>query len=110
MTVLGHRVRAGEVVIASLSGADRDPAWAGPDPDRFDPLRVPPSGHLAFGHGAHRCIGAGVTRLFETNFEAIINNSILISHRFRRKKRDDTGHFIETRIDIINSTETFARC
>jgi cytochrome P450 len=63
MTLLGHRVRAGEVVIASLSGADRDPAWAGPDPDRFDPLRVPASGHLAFGHGAHRCIGAELARM-----------------------------------------------
>ena len=63
MTVLGHPVRAGEVVIASLAGADRDPAWAGADPERFDPLRVPPSGHLAFGHGAHRCIGAELARM-----------------------------------------------
>jgi cytochrome P450 len=63
MTVLGHPVRAGEVVLASLSGANRDPAWAGPDPERFDPFRVPASGHLAFGHGAHRCIGAELARM-----------------------------------------------
>jgi cytochrome P450 len=63
MTLAGHRVRAGEVVIASLSGANRDPAWAGADPERFDPLRVPATGHLAFGHGAHRCIGAELARM-----------------------------------------------
>ena len=63
MTLLGHPIRAGEVVLASLSAADRDPAWAGADPDRFDPLRVPPSGHLAFGHGVHRCIGAELARM-----------------------------------------------
>jgi cytochrome P450 len=63
MTLLGHPVRAGEVVIASLSAADRDPAWAGPDPERFDPFRVPATGHLAFGHGAHRCIGAELARM-----------------------------------------------
>ena len=51
------------VVAASLSGADRDPAWAGPQPDRFDPARSPGTGHLAFGHGVHRCVGAELARL-----------------------------------------------
>jgi cytochrome P450 len=63
MELQGRRIRAGDVVIASISGADRDPAWAGPDPDRFDPFRTPPSGHLAFGHGLHRCIGAELARM-----------------------------------------------
>jgi cytochrome P450 len=61
--LLGHPIRAGEVVLVSVSGANRDPAWAGADPDRFDPLRVPDSGHLAFGHGIHRCIGAELARM-----------------------------------------------
>ena len=35
-----------------------------PEPkDVFDPFRVPTSGHLAFGHGAHRCIGAELARM-----------------------------------------------
>jgi cytochrome P450 len=59
----GHRIRAGEVVMASLSGANRDPAWAGQDPEEFDPFRVPATGHLAFGHGIHRCIGAELARM-----------------------------------------------
>jgi cytochrome P450 len=63
MELEGRRIRAGDVLIASLSGANRDPGWAGQEPDRFDPVRVPPSGHLAFGHGVHRCIGAELARM-----------------------------------------------
>jgi cytochrome P450 len=64
MELFGQDLRAGDVVIASLSGANRDPAWAGAeDPELFDPARVPASGHLAFGHGIHRCIGAELARM-----------------------------------------------
>jgi cytochrome P450 len=63
MEIDGHPLRAGDVVIASLSGANRDPATAGADPETFDPARVPASGHLAFGHGIHRCIGAELARM-----------------------------------------------
>ncbi len=59
----GHRLRAGDVVLVSLSGTDRDPAWAGPDPDVIDPARTTRGGHLAFGHGIHRCVGAELARL-----------------------------------------------
>lgn len=59
----GHRLRAGDAVLVSLSGADRDPAWAGDHPDAFDPTRTPRGGHLAFGHGIHRCVGAELARL-----------------------------------------------
>jgi cytochrome P450 len=64
LQLFGHTVRPGDVVAASLSGADRDPAWAGPDPDAFDPARSPAGGgHLAFGHGMHRCVGAELARM-----------------------------------------------
>ena len=64
LELLGRPVRKGDVVAASLSGADRDPAWAGPQPDRFDPSRsTGGGGHLAFGHGIHRCVGAELARL-----------------------------------------------
>lgn len=45
-----HRVRPGDAVLLSLSGANREPAHA------HDP-------HLAFGHGLHRCLGAELARL-----------------------------------------------
>jgi cytochrome P450 len=57
----GRRVRKGDVVIAALSRADRD-TRVGPDLGRFDPAR-PPSSHLAFGYGFHRCVGAELARL-----------------------------------------------
>ncbi|WP_019145591.1 cytochrome P450 [Aeromicrobium massiliense] len=63
MDLFGQPIKAGDVVIASLSGANRDPASAGPAPEEFDPFRVPASGHLAFGHGLHRCIGAELARM-----------------------------------------------
>lgn len=63
MELFGQQVRAGDVVIASLTGANRDPDTFGDDPEIFDPARVPASGHLAFGHGMHRCIGAELARI-----------------------------------------------
>lgn len=57
----GQVVRSGDVVVCSLSGADRDPVF-GTDPDHFDPARKQRP-HLAFGHGLHRCIGSELARM-----------------------------------------------
>jgi cytochrome P450 len=59
--VAGVQIAKGDVVIVSLSGGDRDPAL-GADLDRVDPRR-PPTSHLAFGYGVHRCIGAELARM-----------------------------------------------
>ncbi|WP_311210135.1 MULTISPECIES: cytochrome P450 [unclassified Aeromicrobium] len=63
MTLFGRRIRKGDVLLASLSAANRDPVGAGDEPEEFDPFRVPRSAHLAFGHGIHRCIGAELARI-----------------------------------------------
>ncbi|MBC7629896.1 cytochrome P450, partial [Aeromicrobium sp.] len=63
MVLFGQQIKAGDVIMASLSGANRDAGWAGDRPDEFDPDRTPASGHLAFGHGIHRCIGAELARM-----------------------------------------------
>jgi cytochrome P450 len=63
MQLFGRTIRKGDVLLASLSGANRDPQLAGAGADDFDPFRVPSSGHLAFGHGIHRCIGAELARM-----------------------------------------------
>lgn len=57
----GQRIQAGDVVLCSLAGANRDPACV-TDAERFDPRREP-SPHLAFGHGIHRCIGSELARM-----------------------------------------------
>lgn len=63
MVLFGQEIKAGDVILASLNGANRDQRSAGERPDEFDPYRVPSSGHLAFGHGIHRCIGAELARM-----------------------------------------------
>jgi cytochrome P450 len=60
LQVGGSEVRAGEVMTASLLAAGHDPARHS-DPHRFDVERVDAS-HLAFGGGAHFCLGAPLAR------------------------------------------------
>ncbi|WP_405166844.1 cytochrome P450 [Nocardia sp. NBC_01499] len=60
LTVGGFAVERGDLVVMLIAAAQRDPA-AFPDPDRFDPSRD--NRHLAFGLGAHFCLGAPLARL-----------------------------------------------
>jgi cytochrome P450 len=54
-------IPAGEWVFAAITSANRDPARF-PGPDRLD-LGRDASGHVAFGHGAHYCLGAPLARM-----------------------------------------------
>ena len=54
--LFGQRIRRGDAVLVSLLGANRELA-----PD-FAPVRDI-TGHLAFGHGLHRCVGAELARM-----------------------------------------------
>ncbi|MFI9453120.1 cytochrome P450 [Amycolatopsis sp. NPDC052450] len=54
-------IPAGEFVLVSLLGANRD-AGRFEDPHRLDVTRSA-AGHLAFGHGIHHCVGAPLARL-----------------------------------------------
>ena len=57
----GQTIRRGELVIAILGAADRDPDRF-PEPDRLD-VRREDTRHLAFGRGSHYCLGAPLARL-----------------------------------------------
>jgi cytochrome P450 len=61
LEVGGVTIPAGEPVLVVTSSANRDPARF-PDPDRLDVGRDA-SGHVAFGHGIHYCVGAPLARL-----------------------------------------------
>lgn len=62
----GAAVPAGSVVLPHLSAANHDPDAFG-DPGRFDVTRYAPGTparpHLAFGHGAHFCLGQALARM-----------------------------------------------
>ncbi|MEU7725071.1 cytochrome P450 [Streptomyces sp. NPDC040724] len=67
----GRLVRAGELVQVSVNAANRDDEVF-PDAARFDVARRP-NPHLAFGHGAHHCLGAALARVeMRAVFEAIL--------------------------------------
>jgi cytochrome P450 len=59
--VAGQQIKAGEMVLVSLSGANRDPVL-GEDLETLDLARVPTS-HHAFGYGIHRCVGSELARM-----------------------------------------------
>jgi len=62
--VSGHELPAGATVVLDVHRGNRDPAYFGPDPDRFDPDRAVREGAakwgLSFGAGPHICIGRSV--------------------------------------------------
>jgi cytochrome P450 len=61
VNVRGVEIPEGELVMLSLGAANRDPRRF-EDPDRLMLARNDP-GHLAFGYGIHRCLGAFLGRL-----------------------------------------------
>lgn len=61
-TVLGgQQIKAGEGVFAVVHSANRD-ASVFPEPDTFDITRNP-TNHLAFGYGAHQCLGLTLAKV-----------------------------------------------
>jgi cytochrome P450 len=58
----GTPLPSGTRVLLSWGAANRDPEKFGPDAGRFD-IHRPSSDHLAFGHGVHFCVGAGLGRM-----------------------------------------------
>lgn len=60
-TVAGREVQRGDLVVPSIADANHDPALTS-CPQRLDPRRGR-TRHVAFGHGAHQCLGQHLARL-----------------------------------------------
>ncbi|MDH6195765.1 cytochrome P450 [Mycobacterium frederiksbergense] len=60
--IADQHVRAGDMVVLLLGGANRDPRVF-PDPARFDITRANAREHLAFASGIHACLGAALARI-----------------------------------------------
>jgi cytochrome P450 len=63
-TLNGIDIRCGDAVLVCVAAANRDPAGY-ENPDQFQ-LNRPGPAPLAFGHGAHYCLGAALARLETT--------------------------------------------
>jgi cytochrome P450 len=61
LEVTGVTIPAGSQLMLLVGAAHRDPA-AFPEPDRLDIARSSSARTLAFGGGAHHCLGAGLAR------------------------------------------------
>ena len=60
--IRGQRIAAGDYVALLYASANRDEdVW--PDPERFDVTRRQARPHVAFGFGAHVCLGANLARM-----------------------------------------------
>ncbi|WP_194837567.1 cytochrome P450 [Nocardia sp. XZ_19_369] len=56
-------IATGDPILVCYAAASRDPEVHGETADRFDPTRASVRDHMAFGHGAHHCLGAPLARL-----------------------------------------------
>jgi cytochrome P450 len=61
LTIAGQLVKAGDLLTINFPAANRDPAFF-TDPDTLDIDRKA-RGHVAFGYGAHQCLGPNLARL-----------------------------------------------
>jgi len=67
----GQKIAAGEKLLLLYPSANRDTAVFA-DPFRFDSMRSP-NDHIAFGIGAHFCLGSNLARLeLRTMFEEVL--------------------------------------
>ncbi|MFV2013464.1 MULTISPECIES: cytochrome P450 family protein [unclassified Micromonospora] len=62
VTIAGVTIRRGEPVLVGYAATGRDPEVHGSAAGEFDARRADKR-HLAFGYGAHRCVGPALTRM-----------------------------------------------
>jgi cytochrome P450 len=96
----GTRVKKGQSIVLMIVGANRDPKVFS-DPDTFDIHRENAKRNLAFGYGAHHCLGASLARL---EAEAVWKHLLLRFPNVESWKVD--GEIIAKRGRVIRGLES----
>jgi cytochrome P450 len=101
-TFAGAEIAEGQILHACIGAANRDPAHFR-EPDRFEPFRSE-TDHVSFGHGAHYCIGAGLSRellptLVTTLFERF--PSVRLAPGVSSRWRPDAFRHRLTSLDVV---------
>ncbi|AOL93344.1 Cytochrome P450 [Porphyrobacter sp. LM 6] len=85
----GQQVKKGDWLMINYVAANHDPAQF-PDARRFDAARSP-NRHLAFGAGAHQCLGLHLARLeMKILFEAILDRVAAVEPAGEAKRASST--------------------
>ncbi|MGW0826304.1 cytochrome P450 [Streptomyces sp. NPDC002845] len=89
--IAGSTIPKGSGVIAAVASANQDADRFGEATGDFDPSRSSATAHLAFGHGAHFCLGAALARA-----ELQIAISSLLRRFPRLSLADEVGNLTMT--------------
>ena len=90
----GERMRAGDSVLLVIGAANHDPREFGPTAEEFD-IHRRPERHLAFGYGAHFCLGAALARM---------EGKVAVEEVFRRIPDYEVDHTTKVRFHSSNVT------
>ncbi len=95
--LFGRQIAKGDVVIVSLTGANRDPRQL-PDPESFDHTHTTLR-HLAFGHGMHRCVGAELARM------ELCTALVELARRFPDLRMPPTDQIAFRELSVVHSID-----
>lgn len=85
----GQHIKKGDWLMINYVAANHDPAQF-PDPRKFDAARSP-NRHLAFGAGAHQCLGLHLARLeMKILFEALLDRVAAVETAGEAKRATST--------------------
>ena len=90
----GQTMTAGDSVLLVIGAANHDEREYGPTAEEFDIFRRPER-HLAFGYGAHFCLGAALARM---------EGKIAVEEIFRRIPDYEVDHDAKVRFHSSNVT------
>lgn len=90
----GRQMKAGDSVLLVIGAANHDEREFGPTAEEFDIFRRPER-HLAFGYGAHFCLGAALARM---------EGKVAVEEIFRRIPDYEVDHDAKVRFHSSNVT------